>query len=303
MKRKNWRSALRVDFSENNALKATLLAELMQRPDAPSDMKEDEPMKKTIKYSTRVLICALVAVILLSGVALGAMKSFSLGPFATYTQMDNVALHQEIDEYVNSNRSVWEGKLFDKDGNPIEDLAAYYKAYIDEGQPYELYDANGELCGLTEIDGKVVLAGAKDRLDEYETSEMNFKTLDEVKPHLHPQLDPALPTVLPDGFELDHFSIFTDEDGKPYMETLYLTITYAQGDKMFDVLLQLMNEESAFETTGLTDLETLNINGHDAIRDGDLLSMLIGDVLYEFFPMDSGVTVDEMIKMAGSIQE
>lgn len=303
MKRKNWRSALKVDFSEDSALKEMLLQSLLQRPDAPIDMKEDASMKKTIKYSTRALICALITVILISGVALAAMKTFSLGPFVSYVQRDDEALRKEIDEYVNGNRSVWEGKLFDKDGKLIEDLAEYMWESVIGENTYELYDADGELCGLTNIDGEVVLAGPNDRPSKSDITWMFFDSLAEVKPYLNPALEPKLPTVLPNGYKLDYFSIFTDDEGKPYPETEYLTISYTKQDKALELDLRLMNENTAFEAGSTASLTEMTINGHAAIAEGDMLHLLLGDVLYSFNPRNSFVTMDELIKMAESIPE
>lgn len=228
------------------------------------------------------------------------MKTWSLGPFATYTQIDP---SQEIDAYINGSRSVWEGKLFFKDGKPVEDLAEYFLAVNKGEHPYELYDADGELTYPTVVDGKLILVHRDEAADPKDmVSQKDFGTFEEVKPYLDTALNPTLPTVLPDGYALDHFSLFTDEDGNPYQPMMYLNVFYKNQDKEMGMFLQLMNEETAFESTTSATLTELTVNGHTAISDGMNLDVLIGDVLYSFYPLNSGVTMDELIKMAESIQ-
>ena len=267
MKRKDCRSALKVDFSQNSTLKETLLAELMQRPDAPTDMKEDVPMKTTIKYSTRVLVLALISVLLLSALALAAVKTMSLGPFMAY----------DLDE--NSH-----------------------------------YDPNDVQDSRTILDDTTAPKSVAGELRETEWGQyMDYPTYEDVKPHLNVMLNPALPTALPDGYALNRVTLMLDDDGNPFSDLKYLTVYYCKQDVSVEMRVQLMDEETAFEISGPgpDDLTEVTINGHSGIveggnkqnlLDGSMLNLLIDDVLYSFSSDDPGLTMDNLIKIAESIQ-
>lgn len=304
MKHKQWPNQIYVDFSAESSLKDALREKLLLELDRqPNDRTELEgiPMKKTIKYSTRVALIALISIVLISAVALAALKTFSLGPFATYTETDGPKTMEQAISMLNEHRADWDGKLFDENGNPVDDLTAYFEGM---GETNHIYDAQGVEVVLDFEDGKIIL---KDRaeLDNalVEVSTTQFTTKENVRPFL--AFDFGLPTYLPDGYVLDYFSVYNDDDGNPFEGLKYLTIVYTKAgevDSELHLSLRLMDKETAFESGSSASMRALKINGHDAVTDEKNVDLLVGDVLYEFMPMKSGLPLDEVVKMAESIE-
>lgn len=306
MNKANWHDVLKLDFSEGSALRSDLLESLLQRPDAPVNMEEEIPMKATIRHSSRVLAFALIAILLLCSAALAAMKSYSLGPFAMYTQSDTEDLRKEIDEVVNGNRDVWEGKLFFADKTPVTDLAAYMLEASKSNQPYEIYNADGKLSGLKEVDGKFILITTNDWGVQYKDDAdilMYFDTLDAALPNLYENFKPSMPKALPEGYVLSGLHVYTDEEGNlyPREQNKYLNASFKKGDHEILLFMRYMDEETSFESTSSADIKPLTINGHEAVQEGNILAILVGDILYEFMPNTAEVPVEDLIDMAASI--
>jgi len=114
-----------------------------------------------------------------------------------------------------------------------------------------------------------------------------------------------MPTYLPEGYEFDRIEFMvksieelmhkTDEGGNKYMN-----VFYSNGENEIYSQVRYMDEETAFEHSGI-DVNTLTINSHHAVLDGNGLNILIGKVMY-YFRANDQLHVDELAKMAESLQ-
>ena len=117
--------------------------------------------------------------------------------------------------------------------------------------------------------------------------------------------DTLMPTYLPDGYEFDRIEFL----GKNIEELMlkadegvnkYMSIFYSDGENEIYSQVRYMDEKTAFKSSG-SDVNTLTINNHHAVLDGNSLNIMIGNVMY-YFRANGQLDVDELVKMAESLQ-
>lgn len=136
-----------------------------------------------------------------------------------------------------------------------------------------------------------------------------FKTLEEAQPYL--AFDALVFTYVPEGYVLDGFQVFNEENGHPSQGTKYLQMNfYKDGFFLEDgfitdhiyVQARLMDEETRFESSGdFGILEEIVINGYNAVLGGHWVHILIDDVMYAV--SGRNLPHSEVIKMVASLTQ
>jgi len=191
------------------------------------------------------------------------------------------------------------GKLYDKEGNVLEQ-------FPENG---EIYNQNGEqlmLSTMTYDDGNGGFitkyeALTREEYDERRNSETTTTTnLEEAKPYL--AFDFSLPGYMPEGYAFDRIQLFNDESGKPVKNCEYAQVYFSNGDHDKDIYLQLrlMNEETAYEAA-IGNVEEIEVNGNKGVMGEGSMDIEIDGVMYMFRASASGIGNDQLIKMAESI--
>lgn len=295
-----WQERLRVDFSADCDQKEAILQNLLEKIDEQESRqlteKEKPPMKRSMKNSTRVAIVACLSIVMLSASAFAVVKTLNLGPYAQYTKYEaptdeDVA---KVLQVYDDIRDQWEGKYFDENGQIIEDL----DAYMSEGGL--LYDKDGKSTNLTltlDDGSQIAIDGGGDNSDNI----VSFTNFDEAKANLC--FDAKLPTYLPEGFSFDRFELYKDDNGQVKGSKYLGVYLRKNGSEQSEVYMQIrfMDEETAFEAGNDGSTKPMTINGHDAMSDGRNIDLLIGDVMYMIMPVQSGLSFEEVQRIAESI--
>ncbi|MCL2573416.1 MAG: DUF4367 domain-containing protein [Defluviitaleaceae bacterium] len=115
--------------------------------------------------------------------------------------------------------------------------------------------------------------------------------------------DVMLPANLPDGFELDHIHFFVEtlEELSQYGANMFMSAVFSDGTNEFSLSIRYVTEETGFMMTASPNIREIEIGGHEAIIDDNILSLLIDDVLYMFLSQGQ-LTDAELIAMAESLQ-
>lgn len=182
------------------------------------------------------------------------------------------------------------GKIFDKDGKPVEELSVdkLQKIYTVDGEEIAYIGSNGEIITVAEDE--------KMREEEYlvvkDSNELNDYTCFNV----------ILPSYLPDGFTFDRAELYKDEDGtvenSKYID-LYFT-NEKTGKYIF--MQQRFADEEAGYVTGANKVEEVKINGVDTIISDDRdIAWEANGVLYNILGRGE-ITRAELIRIAESIK-
>lgn len=193
----------------------------------------------------------------------------------------------------------FKGKLYDKDGNVLEQFPENGKIYNQNGEEVILSgvawkDENGDIVTKFE-------ALTREEYDEQLNNEMTTMTNpEEAKPYL--AFDFSLPGYMPEGYKFDRIQLFNDENGKPVENCEYAYVYFSNGDHAKDIYLQLrlMNEETAYEA-GIGDVEEIEINGNKGVISEGNMDIEIDGVMYMFSARASGIDNEQLIKMVESI--
>lgn len=182
------------------------------------------------------------------------------------------------------------GKIFDKDGKPIESLST---EHVDE-----LYTADGEEIAHIDSNNNIVTVAEREKMREKEClvvkdpNELNNYTCFDVK----------LPSYLPEGYEFAEAEFYKDENGD-VENTKYISLHFTNekaGKRIY--MQQRFAEEETGYATGANKVEEIKINGVDAVLyDDSNLDWEYNGVIY----MLSGrgeIAKDELIKIAESIK-
>ena len=115
--------------------------------------------------------------------------------------------------------------------------------------------------------------------------------------------DVMLPAYVPAGFEFDHIFYFaeTREELAQYGANMYMGVVFSGNTGQIRMQIRYMTEDSGFVTGASPYLRTMEINGHEAVVDGGMVNLLVGDVLYMFFGMGN-VDDEALIRMAESLK-
>lgn len=146
--------------------------------------------------------------------------------------------------------------------------------------------------------GEITITTSNDNWVEPEW--VSFTDATEGKSHFI--TDVMLPTYAPSGFHFSHVFYFVEnfEELQEHGANMYMGVIFSNGADEIRMQIRYMNEETGFEAGATENLQTLQINGHEAVVDSGVVNLLVDDVIYMFFGM--GIVDDaELIKMAASL--
>lgn len=179
------------------------------------------------------------------------------------------------------------GKIFDKDGNPIEEITV--------GNPPAIYTADGEKIAFIETETMKIVTDA-----EVERENNNLVVEDVDKLNDYTCFEVVLPKYLPDGYEFDRAEFFRDEN-EVVENTKYISMYFTNNETEQFIYMQqrFADEETAYETGG-QKVEKIKINGVDAILYDNSLDWEDNGVIYML--NGRGIPRDELIKTAESFK-
>lgn len=301
---------LKTDFSPESRTREKTLEQLLLKLDNQQSIEEEKrnfSMKKS--YAKPVLAAAVLAVLVM-GFAMTAygqelykvIREVFVGEHARYIVTEPADIPVFPDKAPAPDLKVpdeQKGKIYDKDGNVLEQFP----------ETGDVYNKDGEVLGLYSWpagDGKVITKALTEEEflkehNELQNSGMTAVTKPEdAKPYL--AFDFSLPGYMPAGYAFDKIQLYNDENGKPVRNCEYAEVSFSNGDHARDIHLQLrlMNEKTAYEADG--DVEEIEINGNKGVAGEGTVDVEIGEIMYMFSAGTSGIDNEQLIKMAESIQ-
>lgn len=183
------------------------------------------------------------------------------------------------------------GKIFDKDGNPLELLSTDYaeEIYTADGEEIAYIDSNGDIITVTE-DEKI---REEQTLVVKDPNELNNYTCFDVK----------LPSYLPEGYKFDKAEFFKESKDDIVENAKCIGLYFAnENTGQFMYMQQRFAEEDAGYATGAAKVEELKINGVDAVLyDDSNLDWEYDGVIYMLVGRGE-IVKDELVKIAESIK-
>lgn len=259
-----------------------------------NDYKGENTMKKSNKFKhpiTKVASFALIGVLSISlmqtsfaqDVVGKVLKTISLGHIVVYEEE-----FLETESYPVPDKL--KGKIFDKDGNPIEAISnKIEKIYTADGEEIDsIDDLTGEITTVAESEKQ----RKEQTLIVKDSNELNNYTC----------FDVILPSYLPEGYKFDRAEFYKDENGI-VENTKYISLyfTNEKTGKFIYMPQRFADEETAYETGG-SKVEEIKINGVDAVIYSDSnIDWEANGVLYGLSGRGE-VDKDELIKIAESIK-
>ncbi len=185
--------------------------------------------------------------------------------------------------------SEYKGKIFDKNGNPIE-------IFTEENAKEGMYTANGEKIAYFE-EGKIITVEEEKEIEK--NKNLIIKDANEINQYT--SFKASLPTYLPEGYKFDRATFY--KTGGEVKNSKYATL-YFTNDKGKELYMQQReNCEETGSSLG-TDgkIEEVKINGVDAvIVDNRSISWETPEVIY-FLSGKGNINKDELIKVAESMK-
>ncbi|WP_250228820.1 DUF4367 domain-containing protein [Anaeropeptidivorans aminofermentans] len=302
---------LRTDFSSESNSKEELLHRLILKINNTHEEAEgDQYFMNKLKFRKKLFkpAVALGAMALLffgfSMTSYGeelytTIKEIFVGKYAHYSVSEINSTEKPEDRDYTIPESL-EGKLYDDEGNVLEALKENTRIYDNKGQELTLSvkiytDENGNT--IEEIEALT----AEEKAAQREMNMTSFSDPEKAREYLN--FDFSLPSYMPEGYRFYQMMLFNDESGTPVKDSDYAYAYFTNGDHTKDLYLQLrhMNESTAF-SADLGDIEEIEINGHTAVKGQKFVDVEINGVMYFFASVDSGISTDELVKMAETIQ-
>jgi len=292
---------LKTDFSSESNSKEKILNQLLLKIDNQKyvvDKKEDFTMKKLFIKPVFIAAAIAVSVIGFAVTSYGqdfykVIKEVFVGKHAKYvvterTGAPDLTIPDEL-----------KGKLYDKEGNVLEQFPEDGKIYNQKGEELIISvetfeDADGNLISKTE-------ALTLEEYNEREKTKMTTITdPEDAKNYL--AFDFSLPSYMPEGYAFDRIQLFNDEKGKPIENCECAFVYFSNGDHAKDIYLQLrlMNEKTAYEAD-LGKVEEIKINGNKGVIGEGFIDIEIDGVMYMLMAGNSGIDNQQLIKMVESI--
>ncbi len=251
--------------------------------------KGEDNMKKSKKVIIKAASIALICVL-----GISTMKtSFAQGlvdKIVNFISIGHVTVYE--DPILNEGERFQvpdelKGKIFDKDGNPIEEFTV--------GNPKTMYTADGEEIDRIESETMKIVTVA-----EGEIEENNLVVKDTEKLNTYTRFEVILPKYLPEGYEFDRAEFFRDENGI-VEDTKYISLYFTNDETGEYIYMQqrYADEETAYETGG-QKIEQLKINGADAILYDNSVDWEDEGIIYSL--NGRGIPRDELIKTAESFK-
>lgn len=252
----------------------------------------EENMKKSNKIKPSIIKVASIALICILGIST-MRTSFAqemIDKIVNFISIGHVTVYE--DPIYNKGESIsvpeeLEGKIFDKDGNPIEEFIV--------GSPKAMYTADGEEIGYIETETFKIVTSA-----EAEREENNLVVKDTTTLNDYTCFDVVLPKYLPEGYEFDRAEFFRDENGV-VENTKYISLYFTNEKTGEYIYMQqrFADEETAYAAGG-QKIEQLKINGADAILYDNSLDWEDDGVIYAL--NGRGIAKNELVKIAESFK-
>lgn len=251
-------------------------------------MKKSNKNKKLImKVASIALVCILGITSMRTSFAQGLVdkivKTITLGHVTVFQDEANLAKIFIMPEIVK-------GKIFDKDGNAIEEFV--------EGQFEKIYTAEGDEIGEIDMEtGKIMTIDQQEKM--LEEGSLIVKDIDKLNNYTC--FEVILPSYLPEGYEFDKASFFKDEDGiVDNSKYIALYFTNSKTGEYIYMQQRFADKETAYEAGG-SKVEEIKINGADGVIYDNNLDWEDKGVIY----MLNGRTIDrnELIKVAESFNK
>jgi hypothetical protein len=293
---------LKTDFSQESNSKEKMLNQLLLKIEEQKcsvNKKENFTMKKSFIKPAFVAAVIAVSIIGLAMTSYGqdfyrVIKEVLVGEHARYIVTEQTGAQADVPALPDELK----GKLYDRDGNVLEQ-------FPENG---EIYNRNGEKLILQSVytgDGNKLAALTEKEYDELQKSKLDDYTVmtdfEEAKSYL--SFDFSLPAYLPEGYVFDRIRLYNDETGKPIKNCDYADVYFTNGDHARDIYLQLrlMNEETAYEAS-IGNVEEIDINGNKGVIGEGSIDVEIDGVMYMIRVHASGIDNEQLIKMAESIK-
>lgn len=254
------------------------------------EYKGENNLKKSNKVIIRVASFALICILGISTIRTSFAQELvekitnfiSIGHVTVY---EDPTMHNE-GELIPVPEEL-RGKIFDKDGNPIEEFKV--------GSPETMYTVEGQEIARFESETLKIVTIA-----EAEIEDNNLVVKDTEKLNGYTRFKVILPKYLPEGYEFDRAEFFRDENG--VVENSKYISLYFTNDELGEYIYMQQrhaDEETAYATGG-EKIEQLKINGADAIIYDNSLDWEDNGVIYML--NGRGIERDELIKTAESFK-
>ncbi|MDR7857426.1 DUF4367 domain-containing protein [Tissierella sp.] len=251
--------------------------------------KGEDNMKKSKKVIIKVASIALICILGISTMRTSFAQEL-VDKIANFISIGHVTVYE--DPMLNEGELIQipdelKGKIFDKDGNPIEEFIV--------GTPNVMYTAEGEEIDRIESETMKIMT-----VSEAEREEGNLVVRDTEELNTYTSFTVKLPKYLPEGYEFDRAEFFKDENGI-VEDTKYISLYFTNDETGEYIYMQqrYADEETAYETGGYK-VEKIEINGVDAIIYDNSLDWEDEGVIYSL--NGRGIPRDELIKTAESFK-
>lgn len=278
------------DFSKNSHKKEVFNKTL----ENIKKYKGDDTMnntRKTKKPIMKVASFALVCILGFSMIKTSFAQNLVDKIVRTITLGHITVIEEEHDERESFPiPEQFKGKIFDKEGNPIEVFLA--------DKPQKIYTADGEeIAYLDPENGDVITVAEAER----ELEDTTLVVKDTAKLNDYTCFDIILPSYLPKGYKFDRAGFFKNENGVVEENSKYVELFFTNDETGEFIYMQqrFADEETAY-ATGAAKVEEIKINGVDALLYGDNLDWEYNGIIYML--NGRGIPKDELIKMAESFK-
>lgn len=252
-------------------------------------VKKSKKTKSIVpKVASFALVCVLGVSVMQTSFAQGVVdkivRTISLGHITILqsepSDVKSVSIPDEL-----------KGKIFDKDGNPLEMLSTE--------KPEKIYTADGEEIAYIDTNGDIITVAEDEKMREEQTlvvkdpNELNNYTC----------FDVILPGYLPEGYKFDKAEFFKESKDDIVENARCIGLYFAnENTGQFIYMQQRFAEEEAGYATGAAKVEELKINGADAVLyDDSNLDWEYDGVIYMLVGRGA-ITKDELVKIAKSIK-
>jgi hypothetical protein len=261
-----------------------------------NEMKKEKKIKHPI---TKVASFLLIGVLSISAMKTSFASEF-IDKIVKIISLKNIeAVQSEPQKKSYLIPESLKGKIFDKDGNILEE---FQEEGIGTGK---IYTADGEEIANIDVEsGKITTVKEKENLrKENLRKEQNLVIKDTDELNDYTCFDVILPSYLPDGYEFDRAEFYKDEDGI-VENSKYIDLYFVNQDTGKYICMQqrLSDEETAFGIATDGKIEEVKVNNERAILMGERsIYWEYNDVLYSLTGRGE-IGREELIKIADSIK-